>query len=80
MAIDIPLQEQAMVGPEYSLAQDRSDAMQNIESMIVELGGIFQQLAGLIHEQGESLQRIDANITDTVGWSSKDFFPRALGK
>ena len=29
----------------------RADAMQNIESTIVELGGIFQQLAHMIKEQ-----------------------------
>ena len=35
----------------------RADAMQNIESTIVELGGIFQQLAHMIKEQEEVMLR-----------------------
>ena len=31
--------------------QDRANTMQSIESTIVELGGIFQQLAHMIKEQ-----------------------------
>ena len=36
------------------LAQ-RADTMQNIESTIVELGGIFQQLAHMLKEQEEMM-------------------------
>ena len=32
--------------------------MQNIESTIVELGGIFQQLAHMVKEQDEVVQRL----------------------
>lgn len=39
--------------------------MQNIESTIVELGSIFQQLAHMVKEQEETVQRIDANVEDT---------------
>ena len=39
--------------------------MQNIESTIVELGGIFQQLAFMVKEQEEMIERIDTNIEDT---------------
>lgn len=39
--------------------------MQNIESTIVELGSIFQQLAHMVKEQEETIQRIDANVEDT---------------
>ncbi|TWW55703.1 Syntaxin-5 [Takifugu flavidus] len=45
--------------------QDRADTMQNIESTIVELGSIFQQLAHMVKEQEETIQRIDANVEDT---------------
>ncbi|KAI5709793.1 hypothetical protein M8J76_005027 [Diaphorina citri] len=45
--------------------QSRADTMQNIESTIVELGGIFQQLAHMVQEQEEMVERIDANILDT---------------
>jgi len=38
--------------------------MQSIESTIVELGGIFQQLATMVKEQEEVVQRIDSNIED----------------
>ncbi|XP_011305955.1 syntaxin-5 [Fopius arisanus] len=42
----------------------RADTMQNIESTIVELGGIFQQLAHMVKEQEEMVERIDTNIED----------------
>uniref|UniRef100_A0A673MRW7 Syntaxin-5-like n=1 Tax=Sinocyclocheilus rhinocerous TaxID=307959 RepID=A0A673MRW7_9TELE len=48
-----------------SYIQSRSDTMQNIESTIVELGSIFQQLAHMVKEQEETIQRIDANVEDT---------------
>ncbi|XP_017464978.1 PREDICTED: syntaxin-5-like [Rhagoletis zephyria] len=38
--------------------------MQNIESTIVELGGIFQQSAHMVKEQEEIVERIDTNIQD----------------
>jgi syntaxin 5 len=38
--------------------------MQSIESTIVELGGIFQQLALMVKEQEEVVHRIDGNIED----------------
>lgn len=44
--------------------EQRAETMQNIESTIVELGGIFQQLAHMVKEQEEMVERIDTNITD----------------
>lgn len=44
--------------------QQRAETMQNIESTIVELGGIFQQLAHMVKEQEEIVERIDTNIID----------------
>ena len=38
--------------------QDRANTMQSIESTIVELGGIFQQLAHMIKEQASSKCRV----------------------
>ena len=46
--------------------QSRSDAMQSIESTIVELGGIFSQLAHMIKEQEEIMVRIDSNVDDAA--------------
>lgn len=40
-----------------SYIQRRADTMQNIESTIVELGSIFQQLAHMVKEQEETVQR-----------------------
>lgn len=44
--------------------QQRAETMQNIESTIVELGGIFSQLAHMVKEQEEMVERIDTNIQD----------------
>jgi len=44
--------------------QERAETMQNIESTIVELGGIFQQLAHMVKEQEEMVERIDSNVQD----------------
>ncbi len=57
---------QVQHGGDLSYLQSRSDAMQNIESTIVELGGIFQQLAHMIKEQEEIMVRIDSNVDDTA--------------
>ncbi|XP_058806298.1 syntaxin-5 [Phymastichus coffea] len=48
-----------------SYVQSRAETMQNIESTIIELGGIFQQLAHMVKEQEEMVERIDSNIEDT---------------
>jgi len=42
--------------------QQRAETMQNIESTIVELGGIFQQLAHMVKEHEEMVERIDTNV------------------
>lgn len=44
--------------------QSRAETMHNIESTIVELGGIFQQLAHMVKEQEEMVDRIDSNVQD----------------
>jgi syntaxin 5 len=44
--------------------QERAETMQNIESTIIELGGIFQQLATMVKEQEEMVERIDTNVQD----------------
>lgn len=44
--------------------QSRAETMQNIESTIVELGGIFTQLATMVKEQEEMVERIDSNVAD----------------
>ena len=44
----------------------RSEALQNVERTITELGGIFQQLATMVSEQGELAVRIDENVNESV--------------
>jgi syntaxin 5 len=39
--------------------------MQSVESTIAELSEVFKQLAVLVHEQGEQIVRIDANVAAT---------------
>lgn len=46
--------------------QERASTMQSIESTIVELGTIFNQLATMVQQQEEMITRIDSNVTDTV--------------
>ncbi len=57
-AIAMPNQHQlTMTDQTDEYLQSRADAMQNIETTIVELGGIFQQLAHMIKEQVTSFSR-----------------------
>ncbi|KAI9822970.1 MAG: cis-Golgi t-SNARE syntaxin [Phylliscum demangeonii] len=44
----------------------RGEAIEAIERTIGELGSIFGQLAGMVSEQSEMIQRIDANTEDVV--------------
>ncbi|VEU24303.1 DEKNAAC105580 [Brettanomyces naardenensis] len=44
--------------------QERNNAVDIIESTINEVGGLFQQLATMVQEQGEVIQRIDNNVED----------------
>lgn len=46
--------------------QARGEAIEAIERTINELGGIFGQLATMVSEQSEMIQRIDANTEDIV--------------
>jgi syntaxin 5 len=42
----------------------RATAIESIESTIQELGQIFSQLATMVAQQGETVQRIDADTSD----------------
>lgn len=61
-------QSQALVARDQTsqYLQSRHEAVQQVESTIHELGGIFQQLATVVAEQGEVAIRIDDNIDDTL--------------
>jgi syntaxin 5 len=45
---------------------NRSEAMQNIEQTIIELGDIFTQLATMVQQQEELVHRIDANVDEAT--------------
>jgi len=67
VAIDMGGQAQAfMVDESDQYYASRADTMHTIESTIVELGGIFSQLANMVKEQEEMVQRIDSNVEDTA--------------
>lgn len=52
--------------PVNSYVSARSEAIEAIERTINELGGIFGQLAQMVSEQSEMIQRIDAETEDVV--------------
>lgn len=51
------VQEMQMIQQDDSYIKEREETMHSIESTIVELSGIFQQLAHMVKEQEEQVQR-----------------------
>ncbi|KAJ3477143.1 hypothetical protein NLI96_g10671 [Meripilus lineatus] len=72
-----------LVEQQDSYIQSRSTAIESIESTIAELGQIFTQLAQMVAEQRETIQRIDADTVDIADnmadaqslWCSHSFLP-----
>lgn len=69
LSLGIPMitqqqQQEMMVMEQDRYIDNRSSAIESIESTIAELGGIFQQLATMVAEQRETVQRIDQNTDD----------------
>ncbi|CAO3616239.1 unnamed protein product [Cunninghamella echinulata] len=60
----IQQQQQIAVMEQDRYIEHRSTAIESIESTIAELGSIFQQLATMVAEQRETVQRIDQNTDD----------------
>lgn len=58
--------QQEMVPIQESYMQSRTEALQNVESTIMELSNIFTQLATMVAQQGELAIRIDENVDDTL--------------
>jgi hypothetical protein len=50
--------------------QNRAEALQNVESTIVELSNIFTQLATMVSQQGEVICRYSNSYTP-INWTSK---------
>ena len=59
-------QGQMLIANQDQYLSARAEALQNVERTITELGGIFQQLATMVAEQGELAVRIDENVDDAV--------------
>ncbi|KAG5518847.1 hypothetical protein PMAC_002378 [Pneumocystis sp. 'macacae'] len=59
-------QQMELLEEQKSYIDSRSSAIQNIESTIHELGSIFSQLAQMVAEQRETVQRISANTDDVI--------------
>lgn len=60
------MQMQLMDGGQDSYMQQRSSAIESIESTISELGQIFGQLAHMVAEQRDTVQRIDSDVYDVA--------------
>ncbi|KAJ0044630.1 hypothetical protein Pint_06459 [Pistacia integerrima] len=57
---------QQVVPRQENYAQGRAVALQNVESTITELGGIFTHLATMVAQQGELAIRIDDNMDESL--------------
>lgn len=66
VAIEMPFQKMALAEPQTdtSYLESRNTALQGIEATMNELTAIYQKLAHMVTQQGESIQRIDMNIED----------------
>jgi len=58
------MQMQTLQTPQDQYLGQRATAIESIESTISELGQIFSQLAAMVAQQGETVQRIDADTSD----------------
>jgi len=63
---DQQMQMQMMEEGQNQYIQQRGQAIEAIEATINELGSIFGQLASMVSEQSEMIERIDANTEDVV--------------
>lgn len=59
-------QQQALMIEQDRYIESRSTAIESIESTIAELGSIFQQLATMVAEQRETVQRYNYSCSDVL--------------
>ncbi len=50
--------------PDQTYLAQRADAMEQVESHIVELGTIFNKLAVMVNEHRDMVQRVEDNVDD----------------
>lgn len=60
------LEEAAMARKQLSALEDRRDEFLKLERSIVEIHDLFQQVQGLVHQQGEVIDRIDKYVGDAA--------------
>merc|ERR1712087_738055 len=68
-------QQQLLVpqGNAYEHATSRALAVESVQSTIVELGEIMQQLAVMVAEHGQSLHRIDQDVDDSLAMTTAGY-------
>lgn len=59
-------QSQQLLPIQDSYIASRTEALQNVETTIVELSNIFKDLATMVAQQGEMAIRIDQDVDDTL--------------
>ena len=59
-------QQQINLSARAALYESRASEMKRVEKTIAELGGIFMKVAGLVAEQQELVDDIEANVDDTA--------------
>lgn len=57
-------QQQMQLIPDQDYLRERADAMEQVETNIVELGTIFNKLAVMVNEHKELVQRVEDNVDD----------------
>ena len=50
--------------PDQDYLAERADAMEQVESHIVELGNIFSKLSVMVNEHRDMVQRVEDNVDD----------------
>jgi len=51
--------------PDQDYLRDRADAMEQVESNIVELGTVYNRLATMVHEHKDMVQRVEDNVDES---------------
>lgn len=62
---ELRLANQSEVDFQETLINERETEIRNIEQSVGELNELFRDVAHMVHEQGQTLDTIDNNVTDT---------------
>lgn len=63
--IQLQAEEEAMTADDLRLIQEREQSIRQLESDIVDINDIFKDLGMMVHEQGEMIDSIEANVERT---------------